>query len=109
MLIETKQGLETPGPDNYNENDKATKLTRYDNIHLGTGVKTTLKDINLTPGPGHYLRTDEQYPRTFHHAAKHNSAVSPIFSLRDKQSLASFRATEARQNESLAGEDLAEV
>ena len=58
-VLETKKGLETPGPDNYMQDDKAVKLTRYDNVHLGTGKKTTLKDINLTPGPGHYLRTDE--------------------------------------------------
>ena len=68
---------ETPAPNQYKQDDKATKRLRYDNIHLGTDRKTTLKDINLTPGPGHYLRVDEQYPRTFPHATRHRKG-SPI-------------------------------
>ena len=49
---------------------------------MGTDKKTTLKEINLTPGPGHYIRVDEQYPRTFHHATKHgtNFLMSPTMS-----------------------------
>ena len=47
---------------------------------MGTDIKTTLKDIGLTPGPGHYQRTDEQYPRTFHHATKHGTNTNPVFS-----------------------------
>ena len=47
---------------------------------MGSDRKTTLKDINLTPGPGHYLRVDEQYPRTFHHATKLGKG-SPMVSL----------------------------
>ena len=49
---------------------------------MGTDKKTILKDINLTPGPGHYIRVDEQYPRTFHHATKHgtNFMLSPTMS-----------------------------
>ena len=62
------------------EENKATKMSRYDNIHLGTDVKSTAKDIKLTPGPGHYYRVDEQYPRTFHHATKNGTQASPVFS-----------------------------
>jgi len=46
---------------------------------LGTDKKVTAKDIKLTPGPGHYNRVDEQFPRTFHHATQHGSQISPIF------------------------------
>jgi len=56
-------------------------MTRFNNVHLGTDKKVTLKDINLTPGPGDYLRVDEQYSRTFHHTTKHGTGASPTFSL----------------------------
>ena len=65
--IESKRGEETPAPTSYKQDDKAVRPLRYDNIHMGTDLKTTVKEINLTPGPGHYIRVDEQYPRTFHH------------------------------------------
>ena len=70
---ETKKAKAIPGPDNYKQDDMATKQSRFNNIHLGTDKKVTAKDIKLTPGPGHYSRTDEQFPKTFHHATKHGS------------------------------------
>ena len=73
--------METPAPTSYNqETSKQAKLARFDNIHLGTDIKMTAKEIKLTPGPGHYVRVDEQYPRTFHHPTKHGSQRSPVFS-----------------------------
>ena len=74
-----KRGQETPAPNQYKEGDQAIKMSRFKNIHMGTDVKSTLKDIALTPGPGHYLRVDEQFAKTFHHATKHGSAISPVF------------------------------
>lgn len=73
IILETKKAKVTPAPDSYKQEDHATKLARFDNIHLGTDKKTTAKDIKLTPGPGHYQRVDEQYPRTFHHATQHGT------------------------------------
>ena len=58
-ILETKKAKATPAPNNYKQEDHATKLARFDNIHLGTDKKTTAKDIKLTPGPGHYQRVDE--------------------------------------------------
>ena len=49
---------------------------------MGTDKKVTAKDIKITPGPGHHIRTDEQYPRTFHHATKLGSQQSPNFSFK---------------------------
>lgn len=66
----------TPAPDSYKQGDQATKQTRFDNIHMGTDKKVTAKDIPLTPGPGQYLRVDEQYSRTFHHGTKYTAAIS---------------------------------
>ena len=54
MILEIKRGQDTPAPDSYKQDDKATKQSRFNNIHMGTDKKSTLKDINLTPGPGHY-------------------------------------------------------
>lgn len=66
----------TPAPDSYKQGDQATKPSRFNNIHLGTDKKVTAKDVPLTPGPGHYLRVDEQYSRTFHHGTKYTAAIS---------------------------------
>ena len=66
----------TPAPDSYKQDDAATKQTRFNNIHLGTDKKVTAKDVPLTPGPGHYLRVDEQYSRTFHHGTKYTAAIA---------------------------------
>ena len=66
----------TPAPDSYKQDDPATKQARFNNIHLGTGVKVTAKEVPLTPGPGHYLRVDEQYSRTFHHGTKYKAAIA---------------------------------
>ena len=57
---EMKRGEVTPAPNSYNQDtSKQSKVARFDNIHMGTDIKTTAKDIKLTPGPGHYMRTDE--------------------------------------------------
>lgn len=74
--VEVKKSEVTPAPDSYKQEDMATKPQRFNNIHLGTDKKVTAKDIPLTPGPGHYLRVDEQYSRTFHHGTKYTAAVS---------------------------------
>jgi len=57
---------------------------------MGTDVKSTLKPINLTPGPGDYLRVDEQFAKTFHHATKHGSANSPVFNTISQRSSNAF-------------------
>ena len=57
-FVEMKRGEETPAPCSYKQDDLAVKPRRFDNIHLGTDKKVTQKDINLTPGPGHYYKTD---------------------------------------------------
>ena len=66
-------------------------MTRFNDVHLGTGKKTTLKDIPLSPGPGQYLRVDEQYPRTFHHSTKHGTSISPMFSTVNQHSVKAFK------------------
>ena len=75
------------------------KPQRFNNVHLGTDRKTTLKDIPLTPGPGHYIRVDEQYPRTFHHATKHGTNMSPIFSTQNDRMSFRGKATDVMQSE----------
>ena len=60
LFTETKTGKETPAPTSYKQDDTGVKPQRFNNIHLGTDKKVTMKDIKLTPGPGHYLRVDEQ-------------------------------------------------
>ena len=62
---------------------------------MGTDVKSTAKDIKLTPGPGHYYRVDEQYPRTFHHATRHGTQASPVFS--DKHQLSAKKGLSTEQ------------
>ena len=70
----------TPAPNSYNqETSKQAKLARFDNIHMGTDIKTTAKEIKFTPGPGHYDRIDEQYSRTHHHTTKNGTQPSPNF------------------------------
>ena len=54
----------TPAPTSYDQDDSAIKLQRYNNIHLGTDVKVTAKNIKLTPGPGHYIDSNMGYNRT---------------------------------------------
>ena len=77
---------------------------------MGTDVKSTAKPIKLTPGPGHYIRVDEQYPRTFHHATKHGSPTFPTF--KSKQpTKAAFNSAEVSQQdtESMVKVKLSEI
>ena len=62
--------MSTPAPCSYNQSDHGIKPARFTKIHLGTDVKVTAKEVELTPGPGHYVRTEGTMARTFHHAAK---------------------------------------
>lgn len=50
--VETRRAEELPGACYYNQDDKAVRPARYDNIHMGTDIKVTKKQIKLTPGPG---------------------------------------------------------
>ena len=92
-----KKAEETPAPDQYKQDDKATKLRRFKDVHLGTDKKGIMKDQKLTPGPGHYHRVDNQYSRTFHHATRQqasSTAFSPVISgtgqAPDLQSITNF-------------------
>ena len=72
------------------------KPARYNNIHLGTDVKCTAKDVELTPGPGHYGRFDGTLARTFHHQAKNQHPTKgPVFA---DSSSAMFLTTEGKMS-----------
>jgi hypothetical protein len=68
VLLEVKVAEVIPGADAYRLKDKLTKPTAYDNIHMGTDVKTCAKPIKYTPGPGFY-NNDSTRGRTFNYAA----------------------------------------
>ena len=76
---ETRRAEQLPAANHYNPIDSQVTGSRFNNIHMGTDKKVCAKDIGLTPGPGEYIRVDEQYPRTFNHAAKHGRNNQDIF------------------------------
>lgn len=51
---EEKKSVVTPGPVSYNQNDRATKPSKFDGVSLGMGQKCTAVPVKLTPGPGDY-------------------------------------------------------
>lgn len=44
----------TPGPVSYNQDDSATKMTRFKGAGMGYDSKANFKPIKLTPGPQDY-------------------------------------------------------
>lgn len=52
--IVIKQSSETPGPYTYNTSDEYVKPKRFANISIGYDIKSTMKLIKHSPGPGHY-------------------------------------------------------
>ena len=47
---------------------------------MGTGVKVTMTEIELSPGPGHYSKVEGIASKTFHHAAKfQDKSKHPVF------------------------------
>ena len=58
-----------PGADAYKPKDSQVKASAYNNIHMGTDVKTCAKPIKYTPGPGFY-NNDSTRGRTFNYAAR---------------------------------------
>ena len=54
VVIVIKQGSETPGPYSYNTSDQFIKPKRFSNISIGYDIKSTLKLIKQSPGPGQY-------------------------------------------------------
>ncbi|CDW85650.1 UNKNOWN [Stylonychia lemnae] len=51
---EIQRSQQVPAPDNYNVNDDNVKPQRYNNIGFGLDIKSTLKPIKYSPGPGDY-------------------------------------------------------
>lgn len=51
---EEKISLVTPGPVSYNQDDSATKMTRFKGAGMGYDSKANQKAIKLTPGPQDY-------------------------------------------------------
>ena len=68
----------------------------------------TLKEINLSPGPGDYHRLNEQFPRTFHFTSKHGPTTVPVFSASGKSDLPSYNPllVSAEAAEEAQGSDL---
>lgn len=69
FLIEVKLAEGIPGADSYKVKEKYSKASAYNNIHMGTDVKTCAKPIKYTPGPGYY-NNDSTRGRSFNYKAQ---------------------------------------
>jgi hypothetical protein len=49
-----KKSIVTPGPHTYENSDQAIKPKRFNGVSLGTDIKCTQREIELTPGAGDY-------------------------------------------------------
>lgn len=56
IFLEIKHGMETPAPDNYciEKGEDIVRHTRYSKIGFGYDIKSNMKLIKQSPGPGHY-------------------------------------------------------
>ena len=54
MYLEIQKSSDIPAPDNYNQDDKFIRPSRFQGVGLGYDKKYILKEIKKAPGPGDY-------------------------------------------------------